>query len=956
VSDTQGPEHPFIARTVRRLSVPILLFWLGLAAVTNIVVPQLEAVGEAHAVSMSPDDAPAIRAMKRVGQVFHEFDSDSAVMIVLEGQAPLGDDAHRFYNDLIQKLSRDTKHVEHIQDFWGDPLTAAGSQSPDGKAAYVQVYLAGHQGETLANESVNAVGRIVSAAPAPKGVRAYVAGSAAVTTDQLEFGSKSARKVMGVTVAVIVVMLLIVFRSLVTVLLTLLMVFIELPAVQGVIAFLGNHGIIGLSTFAVQILPILAIAAGTDYAIFVVGRYQEARQAGEDREAAYYTMFRGSAHVVLGSGLTIAGAMFCLSFTRLPYFRTLGAPNAIGMFTMVAGALTLGPAILTLGSRFGLFDPKRKIKTRGWRRLGTAVVRWPVPILAATCAIALVGLLALPSFKTSYSDRNYLPAITPSNIGYAAAARHFSPARLNPDLLLIETDHDMRNPADMLVVDRVAKSIFQADGVARVQAITRPLGAPIEHTSIPFQISMQSTTLTENMKYLKDRMGDMRSVADQMASVIDTMQRMLTLMRQLADTTHDVAIQTKQIVADTNDVRDRIADFDDFFRPVRNYFYWEKHCFDIPICWALRSIFDSLDGVDNLSDDLGSLVNDTDKLDTLVPQILALLPPIIDATTTMRTMTLTMYSTFSSLLAQMDTMQQNATAMGRAFDTAKNDDSFYLPPEVFDNPDFKRGLTMFLSPDGKAARFIITHDGDPATPEGISHTDAIKSAARHAVKGTPLEDAKIYLGGTAATYNDMRDGAKYDLLIAGIAAACLIFIIMLIITRSVIAALVIIGTVLLSLGSAFGLSVLLWQHILGIPLHWLVIAMALIILLAVGSDYNLLLVSRFKEEIGVGINTGIIRAMAGTGAVVTSAGLVFAFTMSSFVFSDLRMIGQFGTTVGIGLLFDTLIVRSLMTPSIAALLGRWFWWPQRVRSRPASDRARVVETAPIRTPYPATSK
>jgi putative drug exporter of the RND superfamily len=164
----------------------------------------------------------------------------------------------------------------------------------------------------------------------------------------------------------------------------------------------------------------------------------------------------------------------------------------------------------------------------------------------------------------------------------------------------------------------------------------------------------------------------------------------------------------------------------------------------------------------------------------------------------------------------------------------------------------------------------------------------------------------------------------------------------------VIAALVIIGTVLLSLGSSFGLSVLVWQNILGIPLHWLVIAMALIVLLAVGSDYNLLLVSRFKEEIGAGIKTGIIRAMGGTGAVVTSAGMVFAFTMSSFVFSDLRMIGQFGTTVGIGLLFDTLIVRSLMTPSIAALLGRWFWWPQRVGARLRAVRPHESENISAR--------
>jgi putative drug exporter of the RND superfamily len=132
----------------------------------------------------------------------------------------------------------------------------------------------------------------------------------------------------------------------------------------------------------------------------------------------------------------------------------------------------------------------------------------------------------------------------------------------------------------------------------------------------------------------------------------------------------------------------------------------------------------------------------------------------------------------------------------------------------------------------------------------------------------------------------------------------------------------------------FGLSVLIWEDLLGIPLYWIVLALAVILLLAVGSDYNLLLISRFKEEIGAGLNTGIIRAMAGSGAVVTAAGLVFAATMASFVFADLRILGQIGTTIALGLLFDTLIVRSFMTPSLAALLGRWFWWPLNVRQRP----------------------
>ena len=191
-------------------------------------------------------------------------------------------------------------------------------------------------------------------------------------------------------------------------------------------------------------------------------------------------------------------------------------------------------------------------------------------------------------------------------------------------------------------------------------------------------------------------------------------------------------------------------------------------------------------------------------------------------------------------------------------------------------------------------------------------------------------------------FKDMEEGNTFDLLIAGVSALALIFIIMLLITRSVVAAAVIVGTVVLSLGSSFGVSVLIWQHIFGIELQFMVMAMAVIILLAVGADYNLLLVARMKEEIPAGINTGIIRAMGGSGSVVTSAGLVFAFTMMSMAASELLVVAQVGTTIGSGLLFDTLVIRAFMTPSIAALLGRWFWWPQTVPARPEAARRRLA--------------
>jgi putative drug exporter of the RND superfamily len=936
-------HRPYIPHTIRILAVPIILGWVVVTILVNVLVPRLEVVSEAHSAPMTPLDAPSMKAMMRLGHNFHEFDSNSTVMIVLEGQQPLGDDAHQYYNNIIAQLRQDPQHIQHIQDFWGDRLTAAGAQSADAKASYVMLNLAGNQGTTLANDSVEAVRKVIDRNPPPPGLKAYVTGPAALSDDMHVIGNASLAKITLFTLGAIAIMLFLVYRSIATTLIQLFMTFIALSSARGVVAVLGYNNVFGLTTFAANILTMLAIAAGTDYGIFLIGRYQEAREAGEDPETAYYTTFRSVAPVVLGSGLTIAGATYCLSFARLPWFNTMGAPVAIGMLVVVLAGLTLGPAVVFLGSKFGRFERKRSRRSHLWRRVGTAVVRWPAPILAVSAAVVLIGMVALPTFKTSYNDRYYLPTSAPSNLGQAAADRHFSQARMNPDMLMIESEHDMRNPADMLVLDKVAKNVIRTVGIAMIQDITRPLGIPIQHSSIPFQNSMQSQTTMQNMDFLKDRMKDILRMADEMQVMIATTEQMYTVTQHLASAADDSAKTTAETRDITDQIRNHLADFDDFYRPIRSYFYWDKHCFDVPVCWSLRSIFDTLDGFDQLAAQFHTLTDDITRTAAATHEMLALLPTMINTLKITHGLTLTMYQTFSAMINQMEAMSDTAIVMGQSFDTSKNDDMFYLPPEAFQNPDFQTGLRMFLSPDGKSARFFITHQGDPMTPEGISRVGAERTAAQEGLKQSSLSDAKVYLGGTAATFKDMADGEKYDLMIAVLAALTLIFIIMLLLTRSAVAALVIVGTAASSIAASFGLSVLIWQDLFGIKIHWIVAALSVIILLAVGSDYNLLLVSRFKEEIHAGLKTGIIRSMAGTGGVVTAAGLVFAFTMASMLGSDLRVLGQFGSTVCIGLLLDTLIVRTLLMPSIATLLGRWFWWPQVVYARGDYGKARAAQ-------------
>jgi uncharacterized membrane protein YdfJ with MMPL/SSD domain len=416
MSNHQLPRSS-LAQWIRRLSVPIALFWLALAAITNAVVPQLEEVAKEQNVSLSPQDAPSLQAMKRMGKVFHEFDSDSVAMVVLEGDKPLADDAHRFYDTMVHKLSQDTKHVQTHQDFWGDPLTASGSQSADGKAAYVQAFLAGNQGGTLANESVDAVRDIVAGTPPPPGVKAYVTGAAPLIADQFAVGSKGTAKVTVITLAVITVMLFFVYRSVVTVALALVM--------------------------------------------------------------------------------TLASRCF-------------------------------------MGSHFGAFDPKRKMRTSGWQESA----RPSCAVRTHSCDDIRGGpdrSAALPGYKTSYDARLYLP--TPRPMSATRLLSGTFEARLNPELPMIETDHDMRNPADMLILERVAKAIFHTPGIALVQSMTRPLGTPLDHSSIPFQISAQSFAQIENLKYQQDRAADLLKQAAEIDKTIAILQQQYALQQQSAAAT-----------------------------------------------------------------------------------------------------------------------------------------------------------------------------------------------------------------------------------------------------------------------------------------------------------------------------------------------------------------------------------------------------------------------------------
>ena len=554
-------NRPFVARAVRILAIPIIVFWALLAVTTNTFMPKVEDVAAELAGPMVPTYAPSQRAMLQIGKKFHESTSTSLTMVVLEADRPLDDRDHQYYDDLMQRLKQDTQHVQYVMDLWGKPITAAGAQSVDGKATYVLLRLAGDIGQIQANQSVNAVRDLVAKDTPPPGLKVYVSGAAPLASDTLYIANSSLNNITIVTIILIVVMLLLVYRSVSTLLVPLASVLIEMLVAKGVIATLGHFGFIELSSFAVNIVVALTLGAGTDYGIFLLGRYQEARQAGESREEAYYTAYRGVTPIIIGSGLTIAGAGYCLSFARLNYFHTMGPAVAISMLFTIAAALTLGPALLTVGSLFGLFDPRRLVKAHLYRRIGASVVRWPVPILAASSAVVMIGAIFVPTYRVNYDDRAYQPANASANQGFAASDRHFSQSKLFTEMLMVESDHDMRNSADFISLDRVAKSLIRLPGVAMVQSITRPLGRPLEHATLPYLFTTQGSGSGQQLPFAEQQNANTDKQAQIEADSVTILNKVIDLTQKMSDELHATVLTMEDLqqVTDQMNSESRIS-------------------------------------------------------------------------------------------------------------------------------------------------------------------------------------------------------------------------------------------------------------------------------------------------------------------------------------------------------------------------------------------------------------
>jgi RND superfamily putative drug exporter len=228
-------------------------------------------------------------------------------------------------------------------------------------------------------------------------------------------------------------------------------------------------------------------------------------------------------------------------------------------------------------------------------------------------------------------------------------------------------------------------------------------------------------------------------------------------------------------------------------------------------------------------------------------------------------------------------------------------------------------------------QWTVILDAPPASSQAFKTVAALRESVK-------MADPSAIVGGSDAQALDARDAAVRDRQILIPAILGVVLIVLYVLLRAALAPLVLVGVMVLSALSALGLGGWASVHVLGLPaLDYATPLFAFLFLFALGVDYTIFLVARVREETSThGTRAGIVRAVSATGPVITSAGIVMAAVFCVLGVLPLIVLTQLGVIVGLGILLDTFVVRTVVIPALFTLIGPRIWWPAKVDHTPSS--------------------
>ena len=695
---------------------------------------------------------------------------------------------------------------------------------------------------------------------------------------------------------------------------------------------------------------------------------------GDWHDASRATVKRIGA-VISASAATVIVGLGAMAFGDFGMIQTTGPALAVGIFVTLVAGLTLAPALLGIFGHYLFWPLHTRTAEEGepggfFARLADAVSRRPGVVTAVLLVVLLIPFLAIPSMKTNFDVLAELPADSDARAGFEVVTEHMGKGNVFQSTGIIVERVERRPPASRPRSPGSwprCRSSRATDGrLARHEPrdARRRRGAPRRVPPVgassarwPIRSTGDSGGTTADSAALLD------------PDVSDGLATATTYLALLGDAYPDVAAGSEYRaatagLADAQDSRragprvrgrldaaPRARIRDDLADGRRRRRLRERHRVDRDDRRLPRRARGGLprgegarprsttprrpSPASRRTSRSGRPLDLSDALEALATHFddrpdATLIPESLSGTAAAKEARRRAEATFEQLPVDLRALS--------AVLAARSDDIF-LPLGIGgdEGADVAAAVDAFVSADRSATRFFVTTTEDPYSEAGFAAVAPGPGRPRRRGTAASARGATAHLGGTTAQFADVKSVLGSDMQRVGVITVLGILLVLMLLLRAVVAPLYLVATVLLSYGTALGLSSWLFESVLGhAGISFYLPILMFVLLVSLGSDYNIFLMSRVREESeGRPIRDGIRIASGRTGAVITSAGLILAGTFGSMATAPLVILFQVGVAVALGVLIDTFLVRSILVPAITTLFGERAWWPSGQRPRAA---------------------
>ncbi len=884
----RGMTIEMLRTTVTQHPGWIVLFWVVLAAGVGLAAPdltRLAAEGQAHLVD---ENAESYRGASLIREAWPDQSYESQVVIELfrpSGLMALDHAYARRLSDRIELAEGKPSGLLRVLGPTSKPAVADRLISRDGTLQLLVVQLDSSFVAPSTEEDVDWLQDLAKrpGLSIPTGLELRWTGDAVIGRDYMRNVQVSLDRAALATVVLLLGVLLFVYRSFLLALVPIATIGMCVIISRGVLAWLAIAGW-EISPLVELFLIVLLFGSGTDFCLFVSWRFGEHWDARNPAGAMRMTLRRGSSALLTSAGTVFVGLML-MGTTKFKLFSSTGPSVALGLVITVAASLTLAPSLLVLLARWrpqsfhGMTAPSSGF----WDRFAHRVLGRP--ILSWAGALALMIPLAILGTQTTFTQDTLLelPSKTASALGLRLMAEKFGPGMASPLTVLVESDDNLRDSQGLALIDDMSRKLARQKSIAEVRSATQPLGS-----TQPFD----PARLSNRLKAVNDGFHQIESGADQLRDGLGEGLAKLKAARWLLNRT-GLQVPKPGEPADPNS---------DEAKANRE-----------ALANGLKRAGSFLMGG-------GSIPGEPKKPNPAAPPVLEKPDEMVEQ--------LARAASGASQIADgiHRASEEISEILANPVGRRALDRLLINPETIRDHPEIRESFDTYITADGKAARFDLTPRARLFSTEAMDEVLALREKLRDHLdeEAEPVRVRGAIVAGPNAESADIRTLTRNDQVQSWFVIPIGVFIVLMITLRDPMACVNLVATMLLTYLFALGATHFLFITCLGAEgLDWKVPYFLFVLLVAVGVDYNVFLMTRLHEEIGtLGLRAGIGRAVAQTGGLISSAAAITAVSFASFLFSPLSSLRQLGFALVIGIAVDALVVRPLLVPCGQWLLNR----------------------------------